>query len=155
MACTGSAPTAYAGWVSTDWAQQRTEAAREHERRLEQRRRAQSERARRLLHSFVAAARAADLPTEPLVVKGYGNRGSARTPLRGWYLRVDRTSAVTPDGDFYVLTAPLTPLDRLRGTTPEPSDPPLVLGAGGKDGDSIDLSDALDRLLPGWDGATP
>lgn len=141
--------------MSTDWAQQRTEAAREHERRLEQRRRAQSERARALLRTFVAAARAADLPTEPLVVKGYGNRGSARTPLRGWYLRVDRTSAVTPDGDFYVLTAPLTTWERLRGTTPAPSDPPLVLGAGGKDGDSIDLTDALTRLLPGWDAATP
>ena len=141
--------------MSTDWVQQRTEAAREHERRLEQRRRAHSERARALLHRFAAAARAADLPTEPLVVKGYGNRGSARTPLRGWYLRVDRTSAVTATGDFYVLTAPLTLLDRLRGTTPEPSNPPLVLGAGGKDGDSIDLAEALTRLLPGWDTATP
>lgn len=141
--------------MSTDWAQQRTEAAREHERRLEQRRRGQSERARALLRTFVAAAQAADLPTEPLVVQGYGNRGRARTRLRGWYLRVDRTSAVTPDGSFYLLTAPLTPLERLRGFTPEPSDPPLVLGAGGKDGDSIDLADALTRLLPGWDAATP
>lgn len=136
-----------------DWAAQRTEAAREHERRLAQRRQAESGRARRMLATFAAAAREADLPTQPLVVRGYGNRGSARTPLRGWYLRVDRTAALTPDGQFYLLTAPLTAWDRLRGTRPEPSDPPLVLGAGGKDGDSIPLADALTRLLPGWDSA--
>lgn len=136
-----------------DWAAQRTEAAREHERRLAQRRQAESARARRMLATFAAAARAADLPTQPLVVRGYGNRGSARTPLRGWYLRVDRTAALTPDGQFYLLTAPLTAWDRLRGTRPGPSDPPLVLGAGGKDGDSIPLADALTRLLPGWDSA--
>lgn len=141
--------------TNADWAAQRTEAAREHERRLSQRRQAQTERARRMLHTFAAAARAANLPTEPLVVKGYGNRGSARTPLRGWYLRIDRTAALTPDGQFYVLTAPLTAWERLRGTTPAPSDPPLVLGAGGKDGDSIPLADALTRLLPDWDAATP
>jgi hypothetical protein len=29
---------------------------------------------------------------------------------------------------------------------PEPSDPPLVLGAGGKDGESVDLREALDRV---------
>ena len=133
-----------------DWAAQRTEAAHEHERRLAQRRQAEVDRARQMLHTFAAAARAADLPTEPLVVKGYGSRGSARTPLRGWYLRVDRTAALTPDGQFYVLTAPLTAWERLRGTRPEPADPPLVLGAGGKDGDSIPLVDALTRLLPGW-----
>ncbi len=135
---------------NADWAAQRTEAAREHERRLAQRRQAETDRARRMLQTFAAVARAADLPTEPLVVKGYGNRGTARTPLRGWYLRVDRTAALTPDGQFYVLTAPLTAWQRLRGTRPEPADPPLVLGAGGKDGDSIPLADALSRLLPGW-----
>jgi hypothetical protein len=33
--------------------------------------------------------------------------------------------------------------------TPAPSDPPLVLGKGGRDGESIDLADALARVLSG------
>jgi hypothetical protein len=49
-----------------------------------------------------------------------------------------------------VLTAPLSVLDRLRGVQLTPTPPPLVIGAGGKDGDSIELVAALERLLPGW-----
>ncbi|QOR69633.1 hypothetical protein IM660_13250 [Ruania alkalisoli] len=133
-----------------DWARQRREAAAEHERRLVARQASENARAQRLLDQFVRAAEQAGLPAHRLEVQGYGGRGSARTPRRGWYLRVDRTAAVGTDGSFYVLTAPLSLWDRLRGVEPEAKPPPLVLGAGGKDGDSIDLRDALDRLLPGW-----
>jgi len=136
--------------MDDDWARQRTEAAHEHAARLAARQDAEHRQAEELLARFVVAARTADLPTAPLQVKGYGGRGTARTPLHGWYLRADRTAAVATDGDFYVLTAPLSLLDRVRGVRPEPKRPPLVLGAGGKDGDSIDLVDALERLLPGW-----
>jgi hypothetical protein len=138
--------------MSDDWARQRTEAAREHAARLAARQDAEHVRAEAMLAEFVTAARAAELPADPLQVKGYGGRGTARTTLRGWYLRQDRTVAVSTDGDFYVLTAPLSVLDRLRGVRPAASRPPLVLGAGGKDGDSIDLADALARLLPGRPG---
>lgn len=103
-----------------------------------------------MLRDFVAVAQRTGDEPEPLRVRGYGGRGSARTPLHGWYLRLDRTAAVDTDGAFYVLTAPLSLLERLRGTHPRPSPPPLVLGAGGRDGDSIDLDVALERLLPGW-----
>ncbi|MBE1877588.1 hypothetical protein [Myceligenerans pegani] len=135
--------------MGQSWAQQRTEAARLQAERLRERQDAEHVRAEAMLAAFVAAARDAGLAPEPLVVRGYGGRGTARTPLRGWYLRTDRTAAVSDDGAFYVLTAPLTVLDRLRGVRPEPKRPPLVLGAGGKDGDSIELAVALDRLLPG------
>ena len=57
---------------------------------------------------------------------------------------------MSTEGDFYILTAPLGLRERLRGIRLTPSPPPMVLGAGGRDGDSIDLPDALDRLLPGW-----
>ncbi|ANC31764.1 hypothetical protein [Isoptericola dokdonensis] len=134
--------------MSDDWVRRRTEAAHEHAARLAARQDAEHARAEAMLAEFVAAAVAAGLPTEPLQVKGYGGRGTARTPLRGWYLRHDRTAAVSADGDFYVLIAPLSVLDRVRGVRPTPSRPPLVLGAGGKDGDSVDLVDALARLLP-------
>ncbi|HLR27229.1 MAG TPA: hypothetical protein VK086_00945 [Ruania sp.] len=135
---------------SSQWAQQRREAAAEHERRLHERQRAEARKAQSMLDRFLQAANHQQLAAEPLVVQGYGGRGKARTPLRGWYLRVDRTCAVGTDGSFYVLTAPLSAWDRLRGVRPEPKDPPLLIGAGGKDGNAIYLSEALERLLPGW-----
>jgi hypothetical protein len=136
--------------VDENWARQRTEAAHEHAARLAARQDAEHARAERMIDRFVTAARAAGPAPEPLQVKGYGGRGTARTSLHGWYLRTDRTAAVSTEGRFYVLTAPLSLLDRVRGVRPEPSRPPLVLGAGGKDGDSIDLDAALERVLPGW-----
>lgn len=132
-----------------DWARQRRAAADVHAARLERKQRAEHERADRLLREFAAAARGR-LPTERLRVQGYGGRGSATSDVEGWYLRTDRAAGVSAEGDFYILTAPLGLRDRLRGIRLSPAPPPMVLGAGGKDGDSIDLPDALDRLLPGW-----
>ena len=132
-----------------DWAQQRREAAAAHADRLERRRQAEHDRAAGLLREFAAVARDR-LPAERLQVRGYGGRGSARSDVTGWYLRADRSAGMSTDGEFYVLTAPLGLRDRLTGVALRPTPPPLVLGAGGKDGESIDLPDALERLLPGW-----
>ncbi len=132
------------------WAHRRREAAVARAAALERSRSSQSARAGQMLRSFVAAAGRAGLAPVPLRVQGYGGRGGARTRLTGWYLRADRTVAVGTDGRFYVLTARLSVLDRLRGAAVAPEEPPLVLGAGGKDGDSVTLAAALDRLLPGW-----
>ena len=136
----------------SDWSKTRAENARLQAERFRVRKEAEHEQAREFLSRFVLAAKKAGLPSESLVVKARNGRGTARTNLRGWYLRVDRSSAVAEDGQFYVLTAELSVLDRARGVTIRPSDPPLILGFGGRDGDSIDLPDALTRLLPGWDG---
>jgi hypothetical protein len=133
-----------------EWARQRAEAVRVQAERLAARQDAEHARAEEMLRDFVAVARTARLAPEDLLVQGYGGHGTARTGLKGWYLRVDRTLGVSTDGGFYVLTAPIGLLDRVRGTRLEPRRPPLVLGAGGKDGESVPLADALDRLLPGW-----
>lgn len=135
--------------AANDWASQRTEAAREQERRLRERQEVEHTRARAILAEFTPIA-LERLPPERLVVKGYGGRGSARSDVEGWYLRLDKTVGLGTDGQFYVLTAPLSALDRIRGVRLQPTPPPLVIGAGGKDGDSIELVAALDRLLPGW-----
>ncbi|WP_369372889.1 hypothetical protein AB1046_04840 [Promicromonospora sp. Populi] len=132
------------------WARQRAEAVRVQAERLEARQDAEHTRAEAMLRDFVAAATAAGLVPGDLQVQGYGGRGTARTGLTGWYLRVDRTAGVSTDGAFYVLTAPIGLLDRVRGIRLEPRRPPLILGAGGKDGESVPLATALDRLLPGW-----
>lgn len=140
--------------MQEDWTAQRREAARVHEERLVARQAQESNAAGALLRTFAAAAATAGLAPEPLRVTGYGDRGTARSQVTGWYLRLDRKAGVGTDGQFYVLTAPLGALDRLRGVRLAPSPAVLVLGAGGKDGDSIDLRDALTRLLPGWDAGT-
>lgn len=132
-----------------EWRVRRREAAAAQAARFDERQAAEHARAAELLARFVAVARE-QLPAEPLRVRGYGGRGSTATPLRGWYLRRDQSVGVDVTGNFYVLTAPLSLLDRVRGLTPDPTPPPLVIGAGGKDGESIDLVDALERLLPGW-----
>ncbi|TNC17369.1 hypothetical protein FHE66_10880 [Georgenia sp. 311] len=132
-----------------DWARQRREAAEAHADMLERRRQAEHDHAARLLREFAAVARDR-LPAERLHVRGYGGKGSARSDVTGWYLRADRAAGMSTDGEFYVLTAPLGLRDRLTGVTLRPTPPPLVLGAGGKDGESLDLPVALERLLPGW-----
>ncbi|MGC5167862.1 hypothetical protein [Luteimicrobium sp. DT211] len=100
-----------------------------------------------MLAGFVERAREHGPAPVPLRVRAYGGAGSYRTSLHGWYLRTDRTAAVGEDGRFYVLTAPRSLRARVAGTVPAPSDPPLVLGAGGKDGESVDLAVALERAL--------
>jgi hypothetical protein len=137
----------------TSWSEERRAAAEAHAEALARREAGESARARALLQDFVARARARGISPEPLVVQGYGGKGTARSQVKGWYLRVDRSVGVGEDGEFYVLTAPLSLLDRVRGVTVTPREPPLVIGRGSGDGDSIDLADAIDRVLPPDAGA--
>ncbi|MDM7830917.1 hypothetical protein [Cellulomonas edaphi] len=131
------------------WREQRREAAAAHAEALERRQQAESDRARVMIAEFVARATAQGPAPVPLRARSSTGAARFRTPLRGWYLRVDESVAVDVDGRFYVLRAEPSLTARLRGVSPEPSAPPLVLGAGGRDGESLDLKDALDRVLRG------
>ena len=128
------------------WRAERREAAHAHAEALRQRRESESAQARAMITEFLAHAREHGPQPEPLRVRTYDGRARYRTPLHGWYLRFDETVAIDTDGEFYVLRTPPSVVGRLRGVRPEPSDPPLVIGAGGKDGESIDMRDALARL---------
>ncbi|SDS31562.1 hypothetical protein SAMN04489860_1277 [Paraoerskovia marina] len=129
------------------WRERRRDAAQEKARAMDELRRADSAIAARAIAEFVAEAGRRGLEPEPLRARGYDGRSTYRTPLRGWYLRKNRSVAVGTDGLFYVLSAPGGLTARLRGVSPEPSDPPRVLGAGGRDGESIDITDALALVL--------
>lgn len=106
--------------------------------------------ARAIIDRFMEAAERAKLAPGELTVRGFGGRGRAKSTIRGWELRRDGTIALGEDGRIYRLTADLSILDRFRSVTPEEIEPPLVIGAGGRDGDSVELEIALDRVLPGW-----
>ncbi|ADG73992.1 conserved hypothetical protein [Cellulomonas flavigena DSM 20109] len=131
------------------WRAERREAAAAHAAALAARQHAESTRARAMIAEFLEAARARGVAPVALHVRSYDGRSRYRTPLAGWYLRRDETVGVDTAGEFYVLTAPSSLVSRLRGVHPTPQDPPLVIGAGGKDGESIDMRDALARVLSG------
>lgn len=95
--------------------------------RLRARQDAVHQKAEALLHEFLPVVQEHGPAPEPLRVRGYGGRGDARTRLRGWYLRLDRTAALGDDGSFYVLIAPLSALDKVRGVHPAG---PAADGAG-------------------------
>ena len=137
--------------MSNDWAAQRTQAAAIQASRLAQRQDAEHRRAEAQLDAFLPVVKAYGPAPVDLIVQGYGGVGEARTNLKGWYLRNNRTCALGTDGKFYVLIAPLNrfhpPFLKIKVA---PTRPPMIIGEGGKDGDSIDLSDALERVLPNW-----
>jgi hypothetical protein len=129
------------------WREERRAAAAAHGERLASRQRAESVQAQEQIDAFVRRALEAGPRPAPLAATSYDGRTRYRTPLVGWYLRRDETVAIDTEGKFYVLTTPSSLAARFRGVTPEPSAPPLVIGAGGKDGESLDMSDALARVL--------
>ena len=133
------------------WRERRRDAAVEHAEALERRQAGESLRARTLIQEFVRDATARGVPSVPLLARSYDGRARYRTTVRGWYLRRNESVAVGTDGEFYVLSVPASLRARLRGATPVPSDPPLILGKGGRDGESNDLTQALARALGGQD----
>ncbi len=132
------------------WAEQRRKNAVARSELLRAQEAAESQVAAGYLRQFAAAAKATGLQPEPLVVTRPGTSRKARTPLTGWYLKEDRSVGMDGAGEYYLLTAPLSLVEGLRGVNPEPSPPPLILGKGGRDGESIDLTEALTKRIPNW-----
>jgi hypothetical protein len=61
----------------------------------------------------------------------------------GWYLRRDRSVGVGLDGSYYVLVVAPERFGRWRTVRVDPTPPPLQVGQGARDGESV----ALDTLL--------
>ncbi len=130
-----------------DWRDQRSDAARAHAEALGRRRAAESARARAMIDEFVREARVRQIPPVRLRARGYDGATRYRTSSWGWYLRRNESVAVGVDGEFYLLTVPGGLRACFTGATLVPSDPPLVLGRGARDGESIDLADAIAIVL--------
>ena len=130
-----------------DWQARRRDDADRKVEALEKYRAAESQRARAMIREFVETARAANLPTEHLVARGYDGNGRYRTNVVGWYLRRDRSIGIGANGEFYVMTVQPSWRGRIVGAEVPPRDPPLILGAGGRDGESMPLQDILRKRL--------
>jgi hypothetical protein len=114
--------------------------------------RGESREAQKLIDEFVAAAKAKGIPPHPLRAALYGGQ-SLKTDKLGWYIRKNQSIAIGEDGSYYVLTVPGGLRERFTGVKLRPSPPPLVIGRGGRDGESGDLADFLKwRLEAGKSG---
>jgi hypothetical protein len=129
------------------WRRRRRDAADEHAATLDRRRAAETVEARALVDDFVAEARARGLRTSRLKARARSGRGSYRTGLTGWYLKYNGSLAVTEDGGFYIMSAPSSLLSYVTGATLTAGDPPLAVGRGARDGESMPLAELLERRL--------
>jgi hypothetical protein len=129
------------------WAERRRRAIHAHAAEEFRRRAAEVTEARALLAAFTRDALARGLPATPLAARAYDGRATYRTGLRGWYLRPDRSVAVGTDGALYLLAVPASLRARLFGADVTPAAPRLVLGEGGRDGESMPLEALLRKRL--------
>ena len=125
------------------WSRERREAAQAHGERMARAKARETAASAQMIAAFVAEAARRGIAPRPLLGRPGGQPPPYRTGLVGWYLNRDGSLGVTPDGRYYVLVTAPSLLGRVRGVTLRPTDPPLQVGAGARDGESI----ALDVLL--------
>jgi hypothetical protein len=129
------------------WQEKRRDAAAERLAALDRRKSTESRQAAEHVAAFVEQARSRNLPTTRLRAGSLNGRTSYKTPLEGWYLKRNRTLAIGVDGNFYILSAPASLTARITGVVVHPSDPPLIVGAGGRDGESMPIAELLAARL--------
>jgi hypothetical protein len=130
-----------------DWRASRREAFEAHARAQQRAEEAQSAQALPLVADFVRRAREQQLTPGPLRATAYSGTAGYRTPLVGWYLQPTGPLAIGTDGQFYVLIAAPGLAARLRGVQIAPSPPPLAVGRGARDGESMSLRELLEWRL--------
>ena len=141
--------------MGEDPARRRAERAERASYHVEaQRRRSEQESAEAqvLVDRFVARATRAGLATEELTARPWSGRGRYRTGVVGWYLRRDRSVGVGLDGGYYVLVVAPERFGRWRTVSVDPSPPPLQVGQGARDGESVALDVLLEMRLH-WSGS--
>lgn len=112
---------------------------------------AEARAAQEQLDAFIVRVQAAGAAPEPLQATLL-NGSRVKTGLVGWYLNRARTLAVAPDGHYYQLVTAGSALARFTGVTPQPSPPTLVIGRGGRDGETGDLAEFLARAFDDYAG---
>ncbi len=128
---------------------ERGEQAAYHVEAQRRRREQESAKAQVWVDRFVARATQAGLATEELTARPWSGRGRYRTGVLGWYLRRDRSVGVSLDGGYYPLVVAPVRFGRWRTVPLDPSPPPLQVGQGARDGESVALDVLLEMRL-GW-----
>jgi hypothetical protein len=107
----------------------------------------ESAQAQVLVDRFVERATQAGIPTEELTARPWSGGGRYRTGVVGWYVRRDHSIGVGLDRGYYLLVVPPVQLGRWRRIRIDPSPPPLEVGRGARDGESITLERLLELRL--------
>lgn len=110
--------------------------------------RAEAAQAQVLIDEFVAAAHAKGIAPRPLKAKTLDGH-VVKTDKVGWYLRTNKSLAIDVDGNYYSLTVPGGLKERIRGVKLTPGLAPMVIGRGGRDGETGDLKEFLAWVLDG------
>ena len=76
----------------------------------------------------------------------YGG-ASVRTDKVGWYLRTNKSLAIDTDGNYYSLVVPAGFMARFRGVQLVPTLATMQIGKGGRDGETGDLDEFLERAF--------
>lgn len=125
------------------WREKRARTINAHAAAHQRDRAVETAMARQVVAQFVNEASARGLPAAPL--RARAGRSTYRTRLRGWYLT--RDVAVGEDGELYLLTVPASLRARIAGAELVPHQPGLIVGEGGRDGESIPLRTLVQRRL--------
>ncbi len=102
--------------------------------------------AQKLIDAFVVEAKARGIASEPLRATLLSGQ-SVKTDREGWYLRKNKSIGIGVDGGYYVLTVPGGAMARFTGVKLSPTLPPLVVGRGGRDGETGDIGEYLQWRL--------
>ncbi|GAA4566833.1 hypothetical protein GCM10023176_17790 [Micromonospora coerulea] len=151
MRAVGRTVAGVGGDDDREWRERQRRAVRAHAAADERARAAEQAEAAELVAWFAAEAGRRGLRTTRLVARSYDGRSRYRTRLTGWYVDRARSRAVDTEGRFHLLTVPASVRSRLFRANPQPDPAPLVVGRGGRDGESIPLRDLLHRRLAAGD----
>ena len=110
--------------------------------------RAEAAQAKVLIDQFIADARAQGVEPRPLKARTLDGH-VVKTDKTGWYLRNNHALAIDVDGNYYSMTVPGGLMERLRGVKLTPTLAPMVIGRGGRDGETGDLKEFLAWVLDG------
>jgi len=115
--------------------------------RLDRLRHAESAQAAAMVSAFAKQAKEAGIEPERLSARPHSGKAVLKTDVVGWYINRACSVGVSVAGDFYLLHAPGGLAARFKGVHLEPSDPPLELGRGARDGESMPMEKALATRL--------
>lgn len=110
--------------------------------------RGEAARAKVLIDEFLAEAKERGLQPRPLKARTLEGH-TVKTDKTGWYLRTNHSVALDTEGNYYSLVVPGGWKERLRGVKLQPTLAPLVIGRGGRDGETGDLREFLAWTLDG------
>lgn len=132
---------------AASWRAQRREAYQAHAAALDRQRAADTAKARELVQDFVNEMQRRGQRPGLLRARVPGTTTTYRTSIQGWYIRQNRSLGVSVAGDYYILDTARSMRSFIAGVDLEPSDPPIVVGVGARDGESMPLDQLLQRRL--------